>query len=281
VRPYVTIDGDVELHTGDGLCFFDPQGVLRGTVVNGVQGRSFTVEDAGGMRAGTLLYRNHDHEYLKQLEAARVERAIAVWLEVGETPKGITLTATDEDGNRATVALESEKPPARKPEAMSATLHRQLARMGETEFACAGIEVHWPETYFAPVSQVNELRRRALAALAEERARNRPLPRGGAIVNEARYPQERLSYQGNVLNRRAAAFYRRHGVREIEPAAESGLAMEGRQVMRTRYCLLDQLGLCRIEKPGSVCEPLHLVDEDGHRYRLAFDCSACEMAIDY
>jgi collagenase-like PrtC family protease len=275
----VWLNADVELHNGDGLCFFDEGGVLQGTFVNGVRGRSFTVEDAGGIRAGTLLYRNHDHDYVKQLEAARVERAIAVWLELGETPEGITLTAVDEEGNRAAAVLEGEKAPANKPEGMLATLHRQLARMGDTEFTCAGIEIAWPEIYFLPVSQVNELRRRALAALAEERARNRPIPRGGAIVNDAPYPLERLSYLGNVLNERAAAFYRRHGVREIEPAAESGLSMEGRQVMRTRYCLLDQLGLCRKEHPGAVHEPLHLVDEDGHRYRLAFGCAACEMAV--
>jgi len=39
-----------------------------------------------------------------------------------------------------------------------------------------------------------------------------------------------------VLNHKARAFYRRHQVRDIEPAAESGLAMQGRVVMTTRYC---------------------------------------------
>ncbi len=131
---------------------------------------------------------------------------------------------------------------------------------------------------------MNELRRRVLEALAGERERNRPVVRGGAIVNDAPYPHERLSYLGNVLNEHAAAFYRRHGVREIEPAAESGLDLAGRQVMRTRYCLLEQLGLCRNGTPGAPREPrepLHLVDEDGHRYPLRFDCSACEMAVFY
>jgi putative protease len=283
----VRVDTDKELHTGDGLCFFDGQGALQGTFVNGVQGRSFTVEDGSGIRPGTLLYRNHDHEYLRQLEAARVERTIAVWLKVEERQEGLALTAFDEDGNRSVAALEGEKTLARKPEAMLATLQRQLARMGDTEFTCAGIEVHWREVYFLPVSQVNDLRRRALAALAEERARNRPVPQGGARVNDAQYSAVRLSYLGNVLNGRAADFYRRHGVREIEPAAESGLDMEGRQVMRTRYCVLDQLDLCRKGKPGALQEPravqkpLHLVDEDGHRYRLTFDCSVCEMAVFY
>ena len=40
-------------------------------------------------------------------------------------------------------------------------------------------------------------------------------------------------------------------------------------------------GLCRVKKPGVVREPLYLVDEDGHHFRLAFDCSACEMAVFY
>jgi putative protease len=198
----------------------------------------------------------------------------------------LTLAATDEEGNRATVTLPGAKAPARKPQAMLDTLRRQLARMGETVYRLQDIEVNWPEIYFLPVSQVNDLRRRTLAALAEERERNRPIARGGAIVNEAPYPHAKLSYLGNVLNERAAAFYRRHGVREIEPAAESGLDMEGRQVMRTRYCVLDQLGLCRRQAPDAAQlrtdqDPLFLMDEDGHRYRLAFDCTACEMSVYY
>ncbi|MBU0609462.1 MAG: hypothetical protein KKI08_16365, partial [Armatimonadetes bacterium] len=87
---------------------------------------------------------------------------------------------------------------------------------------------------------------------------------------------------GNVLNRQAEAFYRRHGVTDIEPAAESGLDMEGRVVMRTRYCVQHQLGLC--DGAGNrtdVRQPLFLVDADGHRYRLRFRCADCEMEVIY
>jgi putative protease len=52
--------------------------------------------------------------------------------------------------------------------------------------------------------------------------------------------------------------------------------------MRTRYCLREQLGLCLRESPDpSPREPLHLVDEDGHRYRLRFNCADCEMEVFY
>jgi putative protease len=102
------------------------------------------------------------------------------------------------------------------------------------------------------------------------------------VRNQVPFPEERLTYRGNVLNQQARAFYRRHGVEEIEPAAESGLDMAGRVVMRTRYCIQHQLGLCDGSvKSGRLREPLYLVDEDGHRYRLRFACGDCEMEVIY
>ena len=64
------------------------------------------------------------------------------------------------------------------------------------------------------------------------------------IPNDVTFPATKLSYLANVLNQKAAAFYRRHGVVDIEPAAESGLDLAGHTVMTTRYCLKYELGLC-------------------------------------
>jgi putative protease len=67
---------------------------------------------------------------------------------------------------------------------------------------------------------------------------------------------------------------------KIEPAAESGLDMQGRKVMTTRYCLKYQLEACPHEgKKALLREPLTLVDEDGHRLRLKFDCGACVINV--
>ena len=63
---------------------------------------------------------------------------------------------------------------------------------------------------------------------------------------------------------------------EIEPAAESGLEMQGRKVMTTKHCLKYELGGCpHQERPIQFDEPLYLVDEDGLRLRLAFNCRDC------
>jgi putative protease len=106
--------------------------------------------------------------------------------------------------------------------------------------------------------------------------------RGEILPNELPYPESALTFRGNVLNQQARDFYRRHRVVKISPAAESGLDMHGKVVMRTRHCIKHQLGLCDgMQKTGSLREPLYLVDEDGHRYRLRFDCAACEMEVIY
>jgi putative protease len=81
-----------------------------------------------------------------------------------------------------------------------------------------------------------------------------------------------------VLNEKARAFYRRHGVESIIPAAESGLDLSGQLVMATKYCLRRELGLC--QRDGSEpAEPLFLEDEDGRQFELRFRCGPCGMEI--
>jgi putative protease len=176
----------------------------------------------------------------------------------------------------------AEKVPAHKPERAEAIARKQLAKTGETPFSCSAVELAWDQPYFLPVAVFNALRRETLQRLTAARAANRPLMEGEIKRNRVPYPESRLTYRGNVLNQQAAAFYRRHGVEAIAPAAESGLDMEGEVVMRTRYCIKHQLGLCDGRpRAGGPAEPLSLVDEDGHRYRLRFDCAACEMEVVY
>jgi putative protease len=274
--------GTPELHNGDGLCFFDEQGVLQGTVVNAVNGLTITPNSLEHIRKGTRIYRNHDHAYLRQLEKSQPARTIAVKFTLEEAPEGFTLTAVDEDGIRALATLAAEKTRAEKPEQALATVEKQLRKTGGTAFDCAGVVVNWQMPYFLPVATLNELRRAALDNLTAARAQTRPRLAGEIHRNAVPYPEKQLTYLGNVLNRQAETFYRRHGVMAIEPAAESGLDMRGRRVMRTRYCLLHQLGLCRREKGVTpLAEPLFLVDEDGHKYPLRFDCAKGEMEVFY
>jgi len=276
------VDTSAELHNGDGLSFFDRSNVLTGTVVVSVDGADVYPDQMAGIHEGLTIYRNHDHPYLSTLDRALIERKIAVQFRLHETEQGFALAAVDEDGNEATARLSWDKVGARNPETMLNSIDRQLRKTGDTIFDCTDVTLDWGRIYFLPLSALNQLRRDALAHLLVAREENRPVGRHVLPRNNVPYPEKRLTYLGNTLNQQAVAFYRRHGVQEIEPAAETGLDMSGRQVMRTRYCIKHQLGLCprsgAIEQPA---EPLYLVDDDGHRYRLAFDCAACEMSVYY
>ena len=282
-----TVNTPLELHSGDGLTWFDARGELTGTLVNAVERAGervrLTIEDSRGIHPGLEIYRNRDHAFLRQVEQSRPVRQMMVQLRLETTPDGFRLQATDEDGNVAASTLIAEKEPAHKPVQAEATAHRQLAKTGETAFTAVEVELAWDKPCFLPVSTLNELRREALDRLVEVREANRPRMEGSIERNDVPYPETTLTYRGNVLNRQAEAFYRRHGVTDIEPAAESGLEMEGRVVMRTRYCVQHQIGLCDgtlgDHKAPSRAGPLYLVDEDGRRYRLRFRCAECEVEV--
>jgi len=279
-RGFFTLDGGSEVHRGDGLCFFNKRRELVGTTINDVQGRNIFPDKMEGLAVGLQVFRNHDHVFLSQLEKSQTERKIGVRFRLAATQTGLALFAQDEDGNESMATLACEKTPAEKPEQALATIDKQLRRLGGTEFDCTYIRVDLPEVYFIPMGTLNALRRAALEDLAQQRLENFPRRLGGAVKNEAPYPVQELTFQGNVLNQTAAAFYRRHGVTKIEPAAESGLDLRARKVMTTRHCIKHQLGWCPKEnKTVKLQEPLALVDEQGRTFPLRFNCAECQMEV--
>jgi 23S rRNA 5-hydroxycytidine C2501 synthase len=253
-----------------------------------------------GLAEGKELYRNHDQAFLHRLEKNSPRRRIAVSQRLSETADGIALTAIDEDGTQVTCALACDKIPAQKPELARRTIEKQLGSLGETIFEAETIDIDLPEMLFLPLALLNQLRRQTIELLEAQREVERPRPTGGVIRNNApfsfsvgaRHPipdgqgrcasplPVQLDYRGNVLNHQAEAFYRRHGVKDIEPAAESGLDMHGRVVMTTKLCLKYELGACpKMGKPVNLYASLHLLDEEGNRLELRFDCAACQMEV--
>jgi putative protease len=248
--------------------------------VNAVTGDRVSVQNARGIRPGIAVYRNHDHAFLSAIDSAKMDRRISVTLRLRAKTDGAALVARDEDGVEVEHRLPCRLEPAREPEAAFATIRRQLAKTGQSVYTCSDVAVEISPVPFFPVSVLNALRRETLELLTAERARCRPHVTGGTIKNEAPYPTSELTYLGNVLNKKAETFYRRHGVTRIEPAAESGLDMRGQKVMTTRYCLMHQLDLCgNPGVDGRIEPPLFLVDDEGHRLRLDFDCARCEMDV--
>jgi hypothetical protein len=251
-RDSITLDAPAPLRSGDGITFYDRDHELEGSLVNRVQGQTVFPQKLAGIAPGARVFRNHDHAFAAEIARSRPSRKLAVDLGLRETAAGLLVEATDEDGISASAGLACAKVPADKPDQARADVAHRLAKLGDTEFTARDIDLAWTTPLHLAASQVNGLRRALAENLAAARAQARPTPRKTIVPNDTPFPEAKLDYRDNVLNGKAMAFYRRHGVVDIEPAAESGLAMKGRVVMTTRYCLKYELGLCPREPRKDV-----------------------------
>jgi putative protease len=109
------------------------------------------------------------------------------------------------------------------------------------------------------------------------------LPR--APEKPAAYPDDALSYLGNVFNAKARDFYARHGVKLIAAAYESHEETGEVSLMITKHCVRYSLSLCPRQTQGVTgvhgtvkAEPLSLINGD-ETLTLRFDCKACEMHV--
>jgi collagenase-like PrtC family protease len=278
-RDSFMLEGETDLHSGDGICFFDAARNLAGTTVNRVDGGRVWPQKMEHIRPGVEIHRNFDHLFNKQLERP-AERKIALSLTLSDTPAGISLKGCDGDGNEAVFEMELAKEPAQKPEQAKSTIQTQFTKFGGTLFECERVDIQTSQMYFFPVSILNAMKRGLVEKMTEIREQNRPRLSGrGILSNDVPYPEKSLSYRGPVLNEKARAFYRRHGVESIEPAAESGTDLSDQIVMTTSYCLRRQLGLCTAGSDDAIAEPLLLEDAEGHLLRAEFRCGSCGMEI--
>jgi hypothetical protein len=247
-----------------------------GINVNRVVGSSIFPNSMEGIEPGVVVYRNYDHEFVQLLNSDSARRTIDVDLIFDENADGFELRAIDEDGNKARHHLMHAKEIARKPESATEVIKTQLSKLGETIFHGNNVIIEAKQAFFLPVRVLNQLRRDCSAALELERARNIPRKVKTIVPNDFPYPETRLDYSANIVNQKADAFYRRHGVQGIEKGLELQTDSSGKTLMTTRHCLKFQFDLCRGEK-GSA-EELFLSDGKTS-YKLDFDCEQCIMKI--
>jgi putative protease len=252
------------------------QNELCGTNINSVKEEKIFPACMDGLDHGISVYRNFDHAFVKMLKSEKTERKISVRFELAERDDGFVLSAVDEDGVTAQYALVCEKKPAEKPEQAKEVILKQIKKLGATMFSCDKVNIVWSNSYFLPVGILNDMRRTVLALLEVERGKKVMAERRAFVTNDVPYPERSLTFLANVANKKAEQFYRRHGVREIEPALELQDDSSGKQLMIMKHCLRFQFGLCC--KSDGDAAPLFLNDAK-RRYRLEFDCARCEMKL--
>ncbi len=282
---YFTLKNARDLHNGDGLCFINQSGKLEGFLVNKAEKEK--IYPAGypdlkksGLFPGAVLYRNHDHLFQKKLAGSSSERKIALDLIFSETPQGFVLQGTDEDGNMTEAALDVEKIEAKDEDGALATLKKQLSRLGESGFYLRSLNI-LSRPYFIVIKDLNQVRRKLLEILGQKRKDNyfresaKPRP-DVELISETH-----LDFTANVSNQKAVEFFRKRGIRTIDPAFELQQPGPGTVVMTLRHCILKAFGRCRREaniQPGLWKDPLFIENKAG-RFLLEFDCINCEMRI--
>jgi putative protease len=291
-----TDDPATVIHNGDGLCYLDLHKELVGLQINRAEKaaqagrwRVFPKDAMEGLRhlkRGTVINRNRDMDWVRRLDKKSADRRIGVWLKLEETPEGLRLHATDEDGHSAHADLACTLELAKDTTQAEGKSRESLARLGETIFEPLDVSLQLSQPWFVPASLLNPLRRDAIAALEAARAKAfERLPRAQRVEPPVPYPEDTLTYLANVYNHKARDFYARHGVKVIASAYESHEEEGEVSLMITKHCVRFSLSLCPKQAKGVTgvqgtvrAEPM-TITHGNDKLTLRFDCKPCEMHV--
>ncbi|MCC2955592.1 U32 family peptidase [Massilia sp. IC2-477] len=244
------------------------------------------VKSLAGLKVGTIVHRNRDHQWESALSKKSSERKVRVDIVLGEQPGGLRLTLVDEDGIETVTGADIALQPAQQAAQADSALRTNIAKLGNTMFEAGAVELQLSQPWFVAASAINALRRDAIAAHEAARlaAWDRP-ERKAPAEPPAIYPEQQLSYLANVYNDKARAFYHKHGVQLIDAAYEAHEEPGEVSLMITKHCLRFSFNLCPKQAKGVQgvqgqvkAEPMTLVSGN-ERYTLRFDCKPCEMHV--
>ena len=235
---------DLRFTNGDGFAFVHKDGSIVGFRADVCDGFRIRCRRPEELREGTRLYRNISAAFERQVEAGKPVREIDVKLELKIKDGEIAAAAVSEDGRQANLSLPASADTARDPERMRQTICEQLGkRSGHYAFRTPDVQAEGALP-FLPTSALNGLRRDLAALLDQQPVKALPLYRGVRTTDSP----FRLEYDS-------------HG-----------------ELMRSKYCIRHELGLCPKQGKVHKAEPLFLRNGK-ERLQLTFDCAVCEMTV--
>lgn len=267
---------DVQLNNGDGMGYFDDNGVFTGFRLNKAIGNRLSLASPVRLAPGTILYRNRDKQWDDSLEI-EITRYIDVKMSLSCSCRGLLLTVNDNRGNEVSKEIEIALDKAKTPQEVSR--QRVLTKVGNTIYRIVAIEDTLGGV-FVPASVLTQLRRDVLELLDETQRNKYKRDVRRSENRSAKLPQgEVLTYHDNVANSISRKFYIDHGATKIEQASELNMPKGRFVVMTTRYCMRREMGKClKTSKGKEWVGPLYLTSAN-HRFELEFDCKQCQMRV--
>ena len=272
-----TVRTGLPLANGDGFCFAGDKGEVIGFRGDVCEGNTILSKPVPGLKAGIRLYRNISAAFEKRLRAGQGMREIRVEADILIRESNLVAEARSEDGRHVSVTVPVPEENARDTERMGAVIRGQLGKKTEHYAFRPGAVRSIRKDGSLPLmsaSFLNGIRRDLAARLNESPCRMIPL--GEGRVRNVSFPGT-VSYKENIANAKTEDLYRSLGAREVEKAFECA-PREGAELMRSKYCIRFELGLCPVRQGTPDSGPLYLVN-NGRKLRLGFDCKACEMMV--
>lgn len=235
----------LELHNGDGFAFAGKSGVtgFRGDLCSS---NTIVCKNTEGLRKGLSLYRNIDTSFERVLEKNPSRRAIGVRLDVHVHGSwNIDVTAVSEDGRELLSPFKADLEKAENKERAEAMLREQLGKRSLQYDFHVGSVVSDSAGGALPLlsaSTINSIRRLIASDLDCLPVQSRPM--AGRKSPNVTAPEK----------------------------------APGEDLMRSKYCIKYELGLCPVHQGAKPTGPLYLLN-NGRRLALQFDCKACEMRV--
>ena len=252
----------LELHNGDGFAIATADGVtgFRGDVCEGLQVRCKDVPD---LREGMTLYRNVSAAFEKILDTQTCRREIPVRLSVRVHGKYVLdVHALTQDGREVLSPFHTDVETAENRERAEAMLREQLGkRSGVYRFSVDEllVETAGGKLPLLSAATLNGIRR--LVAEDLDGIRWQPNVRCRSREAGAWAPDRVSDYPAIPLE----------GVQGVK-------AYQSASLMRSKYCIRYELGLCPKYQGAKPPQELFLLN-NGRRLALRFDCAACEMTV--
>ena len=252
----------VVLGNGDGFAFIHRNSIVgfRGDVCEGL---TITCKAVEGLREGTRLYRNIDAAFGRELEKNLPKREIPVSLEVKVSGKwNIEITATSQDGRRVVSPFKADVETAENRMRAADMFREQLSkRSGHYIFSLDRLEAG--ELPLLSASILNSMRRLVAEDLDSMTCNSVPMMNSAA----------RTSLSGATCHSESTC----HSERSEESSTPAANAVR-EPLMRSKYCIRYELGMCPVHQGAADSGPLFLLN-NGRRLALGFDCKACEMTV--
>ena len=266
----------LSLHNGDGFSVIGRKGIIgfRGDVCEGNLIQSKPVPEIGkGMR----VYRNLDADFEKTLERCECRREIGVTLNLSiRDGYSIYINAVSEDGREVFSPFKADLDTAENRERQMGLITGQLSkRSGHYSFRVGVIDVQTKVGKLPLLSAaiLNSIRRLIAEDLDRLPCRSLPLMSGKRGTPAFQGPAD---YKRNISNRVSDELYNSLGAKTEEAFELSH--RESAELMRSKYCIRYELGMCPIHQGAPESGPLHLLN-NGRSFLLGFECKKCEMTV--